>query len=62
MEQKSKHKRIAVLKPKKGRKLTYDEKLANAEKIITQKELNSKGPDLFEKIIKKAVSTRSGLK
>jgi hypothetical protein len=42
----------------KKEKLSFDEKLANAEKILAGKELNNNGKQLFEKVIKKAATTK----
>jgi hypothetical protein len=40
------------------KKLSIDEKFANAEKILADKEINVKGKELFEKVIKKAVKKK----
>ena len=42
----------------KKKKLTFDEKLANAEKILQGKETNPNGKELFEGVIKKAVTVK----
>ena len=43
---------------KKKKKLSYEEKLANAEKILTGKKINPNGLKLFEKVIKKAATPK----
>lgn len=39
---------------KKKKKLTTEEKFANAEKILKGKKLNPNGRELFERMLKKA--------
>ncbi|HLY68264.1 MAG TPA: hypothetical protein VKR53_00965 [Puia sp.] len=39
---------------KKKKKLTTEEKFANAEKILASKKSNPNGKELFEKALKKA--------
>jgi hypothetical protein len=43
---------------KKKKKLTYEQKLANAEKILAGKEINPNGLELFEKVLKKAATPK----
>ena len=38
--------------------ISFDEKLANAEKIMAGKELKNNGTQLFEKALKKAVKPK----
>ena len=42
----------------KKKKLTYEQKLANAEKILAGKEVNPNGRKLFEKVLKKAATPK----
>jgi hypothetical protein len=42
----------------KKKKLTTEEKFANAEKILKGKKLNPNGQELFEKVIKKVATPR----
>jgi|HubBroStandDraft_1064217.scaffolds.fasta_scaffold220711_2 hypothetical protein len=44
--------------PLNKKKLTFDEKLANAEKVLSGKEVNPNGAKLFEKVLKKAVTVK----
>jgi len=43
---------------RKRKRLTTDEKFANAEKLLAGKELNPNGRELFEKAIKKAATPK----
>ena len=43
---------------KKKKKLTTEEKFANAEKILKEKETNPNGQELFETVLKKAATTK----
>jgi hypothetical protein len=45
-------------KPKKRERLTMEQLTANAEKFLKGKELNPNGRELFEKVIKKAVTPK----
>lgn len=42
----------------KKKKLSIEEKLANAEKILANKKINPDGLKLFEKVIKKAAAPK----
>ena len=42
----------------KKRKLSFEEKLANAEKVLAGKKINPNGRKLFEKVIKKAAKPK----
>ena len=43
---------------KKKKKLSYEEKLANAEKILAGKAINPNGRELFEKVLKQAATPK----
>ena len=42
----------------KKKKLSFEQKLANAEKILAGKKVNPNGRELFEKVIKKAAKPK----
>ncbi|HUM52460.1 MAG TPA: hypothetical protein PK431_11615 [Chitinophagales bacterium] len=46
------------MKANKKKVLSFDEKIKNAEQILKGKELNPNGKSTFEKVLKKAVTTK----